>query len=112
MEECRAHGRNEQSAGMEISLFGCGGHRRSDAKLLNYGRDGICFLSRQAFPTDAIVFLRIKGKHPVKKNEAGVEEEAPRNGTLAKIRWVRPAEENGFPFRIGAVYYPLSEVNV
>jgi len=95
---------------MEISLFGCGDHRRTDAQLCNYGDKGVCVLSHQVFPHDAIVFLRVKGLNPTHSKESGGPD-SPRNGALGKIRWIRFADENEFPYKMGIQYYPLSEVN-
>ena len=109
-EDRRTADRRDKCMGMEISLFGCGDHRRTDAQLCNYGDKGVCVLSHQVFPHDAIVFLRVKGLNPTHSKESGGSD-SPRNGALGKIRWIRFADENEFPYKMGIQYYPLSEVN-
>lgn len=111
MPESRQSMRNHPSdpcVNMEISLFGIGSPRRSDGQLVNFGRDGVCFLSRRRFWSQAVVFVRLAGNGDGADEKSGSK---PRNNTMAKVIWVRPSGEVGFPYMIGAKYYPPPEVN-
>lgn len=110
-EERRGANRKDKCLEMDISLFGRGAHRSMDVQLCNFGDKGICVLSHQPFPHDAIVFLWVKGLNPTHVEESG-EWDSPRNGALGKIRWIRYVDENGFPYKMGIEYYPLSEVAI
>jgi len=101
--------RNMTDGGMEISLFGRGTSHRSEARLLNFGRDGVCLLSRKRFPNQAVVYVQVIGEQPF--SEKNGRKETPRNGALARVVWVRNAEDGRYPYKIGMKYYPHSEVN-
>lgn len=101
--------RDEMVGGMEISLFGRNSSHRSEARLLDFDRDGVCLLSRKRFPNQAVVYVRVIGEHPV--TEKNGRKETPRNDALAQVVWVRNAEDSRYPFEIGMKYYPNSEVN-
>jgi len=101
--------RNQTDGGMEISLFGRGTSHRSEARLLNFGRDGVCLLSRKRFPSQSVVYVRVIGQQPVAEKNG--RRETPRNGSLAKVLWVRQANDPRYPFKIGMKYYCNSEVN-
>lgn len=108
--EQRREGRHSTTnGGMEISLFCRHASHRAEARLLNFGRDGVCLESRKRFPSQSIVYVRVIGRHPVA--EEGGRRESPRNGSLAKVLWVRQGNDPHYPFKIGMKYFSNSEVN-
>lgn len=90
----------EPIIGVEISMFGRGNEPPTKGKLLECGSQDFCMLSPETFPEDSILYLKF--------SEAMEGPNGLRNETLGRIRWVRYADREGFPYEIGVEQFSFT----
>ncbi|MFP4029966.1 MAG: hypothetical protein ACLFRG_03895 [Desulfococcaceae bacterium] len=87
---------------VEISLFGRGSDPPTKGKLLQCESQDFCMLSPEAFPEDAILYLKF--------SEAMEGPNGLRDETLGRIRWVRYADADDYPYEIGVEQFSFTGI--
>ena len=75
----------------------------SSAKAINYGQDGMDFVSDMAFHLGSAVLIQVKNGSLHQKTPENIT--MMRQTALAEVRWCKPISENPVRYQIGVKYY-------
>jgi len=75
----------------------------SSARVINFSRDGMYFVSEMEFLRGSAVLIQAKNDSPHQKLPENTE--GLRQTTLAEVRWCRQVSEKSTHYQVGVKYY-------
>ncbi len=75
----------------------------ASARIVNFSRDGMYFVSDMGFHPGAAVLIRARSDSPHQKMPENIE--GLRQTTLAEVRWCRQVSEKPSHYQVGVKYY-------